>query len=384
MKRLLPFSFYLVYFSGAVFLQPFVIVYFQELGFSGAQIGFLAAMTPLIFMLGAPLWTGLADATHRHKLIMSITVVVSAVIAGLFPLVNSFILVVPIVIVYALFAAAIIPFADSATMSMLGDEKAMYGRVRLGGTLGWGLFAPLAGLIIQGYGIRWAFWGFSIFLIFSLFIVHKFSFVQVPKRESFVRDIRLVLADQRWMLFLALSFVAGVGFAIVSSFLFPYMRELNISKATMEVSLTIATISELPVLFFANFLLMRIKARGLLVLAVLITGLRLLLYAILNYQTGILGFQLLNGMTYPMFWVAGVSYANAISPDGMKSTAQGLLGAMVSGFGAAAGGLMGGLLLGGVGGQGLFLYTGVFVLLSLLVIILLERRQRTAQFQDLA
>ena len=147
--------FYLVYYASAVFFQPFVILYFQELGFTGTQIGLLAGAIPLVFMLSAPLWTGIADASNRHKLIMSVAIVVTAFLTSLFSQIKTFIPILPIVLLYAVFAAPIISFADSATMAMLADNKEMYGRVRLGGTFGWGLVAPLAGLIIQRYGIRW-------------------------------------------------------------------------------------------------------------------------------------------------------------------------------------------------------------------------------------
>ncbi len=379
MKRTWPFMFYLVYFAAAVFLQPNIVVYFQKLGFTGTQIGLLASLVPLIVMLGAPLWTGLADAKNRHKLIMSMAIIVSVVTASIFPLVNSFSLIIPLVILNALFAAPIISFADSATISLLGDDKGMYGRVRLGGTFGWGLVALLAGPIIGAYGIRWAFWGYSAILIFTLFISQKFTYTQKPKQESLAGDIRLVLIDKRWVLFLALAFVGGIALTTINIFLFPYMDELNINNTTRNIALTIATVSELPILFFANYLLKRFKAYGLLLMAMLVTGLRLLLYGVLNFQTGILVFQLLNGMTFPLFWVAGVSYANEISPEGMKATAQGLFGAMAVGFGAAAGGLAGGLLLGSIGGRGLFLSIGVFTLLSLLVIFFVERTQRAHQ-----
>jgi MFS family permease len=79
--------------------------------------------------------------------------------------------------------------------------------------------------------------------------------------------------------------------------------------------------------------------------------------------------------------VAGVSYANEISPEGMKSTAQGLFGAMVSGFGAAVGGFAGGLLIEAIGGRWLFLSAGVFVLASTLLITLARRSRHIPQTQ---
>jgi uncharacterized membrane protein YfcA len=58
----------------------------------------------------------------------------------------------------------------------------------------------------------------------------------------------------------------------------------------------------------------------------------------------------------------------------MSATAQGLFGAMVFGFGAAAGGFIGGLLLESIGGQGMYFVFGVMVLVSVAIITLFERR----------
>jgi PPP family 3-phenylpropionic acid transporter len=373
MKRTWPFVFYLIYFAAAVFIQPNLVLYLQTLHFSGLQIGILASLVPLVIMVGAPLWTSLADANNQHRLIMSVTILVTVLTASFFPFVNRFGSIIPLIILYALVAAPIIPFADSATMAMLAENKEMYGRVRLGGTIGWGAVALLAGPIIGAYGIRWAFWGYAAIMIFTLLISQKFSYAKKPHYESLVGDLRGVLSDKRWALFLTLAFVAGIAFTIVNSFLFPYMEELKINSTTKYIAITISTISELPILFFANHLLKRFTAYGLLLLAVAVTALRLVLYAAFSSQNGILAFQFLNGMTFPIFLVAGVAYANEISPEGMKSTAQGLFGAMVSGFGAAVGGLAGGLLLEGIGGQSLFFYTGLFVVASVLVIWLVEK-----------
>jgi PPP family 3-phenylpropionic acid transporter len=379
MKRALPFTFYFAYFAAAAFLQPYIIVYFDTLGFSGAQIGVLAGMVPLVIMVGATLWTGLADAKMRHKLIMSITILVSVITVVVTPFIKSFAFLIPIVFMYALFAAPVSPFADSATLFMLGDKKDLYGRVRLGGTIGWGLFAPLASVVIDRYGIRWAFWGNATIMIFTLIICQSFAFEQSGEREPMQANIRKILNDRRWGLFLSLLFLGGVAFSAVNSFLFPYMIELGMSGITRGIAITIATISELPVLFFSNYLIDRYKALGLLFIGMFITGLRMILYAVLNFQAGILIFQLLNGLTSPLVLVAAVSYANEIAPEGMKATAQGLVGAAMFGFGAAAGGAAAGLLRGGMGGQAMFLLIGIAVLLGVGGIFILEKHQNARQ-----
>lgn len=383
MKKTVPFMFYLLYFAAASFSMPFVILYFQELGFNGAQIGVLAGMVPLISLVGAPLWTGLADAKGQHKLIMSLTILGAILFTAIFPLIKALAPIIIAVFFYALFSSPVTSFADSATMSMLAGEKAMYGRVRLGGTIGWGLVAPLAGIIIQSYGLRWAFWGYAVIMILVLIVSQKFTFGSNMANVSLKGDIRKMLTNRRWTFFLCLAFVGGVAFASINNYLFPYMEELGTSRSIMSIALTISTIGELPILFYANRLLKRFGAYGMLGLGMTVTGVRLLLYAWLNFPAGILVFQLLNGMTFPMVWVAGVSYADESAPDGMKATAQGLFGAMVFGFGAAAGGLLGGLILGSIGGRWMYLIFGSLVLASVGVITLLERADRSRRARSL-
>jgi uncharacterized membrane protein YfcA len=57
----------------------------------------------------------------------------------------------------------------------------------------------------------------------------------------------------------------------------------------------------------------------------------------------------------------------------MKSTAQGLFGAMVLGIGAAVGGLLGGWMLESIGGEWMYLIFGSLVLICVGLITLVER-----------
>lgn len=142
------------------------------LGFTGAQIGLLTGITPLITLFSVPLWTGLADMTRRHRLVMSLALLVGVSMMLLFPLLNAFAPVLLAAVLFNAFFAPVSSFADSATMAMLADEKEMYGRIRLGGTIGYGLTAPIAGMLVQKHGLKWAFWGCAA-LFFLAFIVSQ-------------------------------------------------------------------------------------------------------------------------------------------------------------------------------------------------------------------
>jgi PPP family 3-phenylpropionic acid transporter len=382
MRKIYPFSFYLLYFGANACILPYMVLYYQSLGFSGAQIGFLFAISPLITLVGAPFWTGIADTTHRHRLIMSITLLASVGLAALFPFTRTITAVFVLLSLFSLMVAPINAFADTATMTMLGDQKNMYGRVRSGGTIGWGVVAPIAGIVIARYGLNWAFWSYATLLFIGFLISQRFVFSEVKQQVSIKHGMRELFSNQRIVLFLITAFATGMALTSINSFLSAYMGGLGIGKATLGFALAIATISELPVLFFADRLLAKLKPHGLLILSMFATTIRLFLYVIFDSVTGILVFQLINGFTFAALWVAGVSYINENAPPGLSATTQGVFGATVFGFGSAAGGFLGALLLEQVGGAQMYTIFGALMLLMLIVYILLERRLPKIQYAE--
>ena len=377
MKKIWTFSFNVLSFAAFAFVAPFIVLYYQALGFTGTQIGLLTGIVPLITLVSAPLWTGLADATHRHRLILSLGILGVVAIAAVIPLFSGFVPVFAAMVLLYIFFSPITPLADSATMFMLGDEKEMYSRIRLGGTIGFGVAAYISGLLVQNFGLKIAFWGFAALLFLNLFVSQKLVFGQLEADSPVRGRARSLLANPRWILFLTIAFVGGVGMAAYNNYLFPYMKELGASESTMGLALTFGMISEIPILFFGNRLIKFFKPYRLLLLSLVVTGLRLILFAVSGTPTLVLAFNLLNGLTFPAMWVAGVTYADENAPPGMSATAQGLFSAMVMGFGVAVGGFTGGLLLDKVGGRALYYIFGVAVL-ALIAIVALVWRQLPA------
>ncbi len=376
MNKVWPFSFNLLFFAGVAFVAPYLVLYYQNLGFSGTQIGLLTGLTPLITLFSAPLWTNLADRTGQYRLMMGLVLLAAATAVFIFPTLQAFALVLLFVGLFNVFFAPVSSFADSATMSMLGPRKAMYGRIRLGGTIGFGLMAPIAGAVAQSYGLKFAFWGGAFFFFMALLASQKLTFAAAPGGGSAPvgPGARRLLVSRRWVLFLTLAFAGGLSVAASNNYFFPYMKELGAQETTMGLALTIATISEVPIFYFGNRLILRFGAYGLLMLSLVISGLRLILLAFTSLPVLVLFIQLLGGMTFPATWLAGVSYADAYAPEGMRATAQGLFGAMVFGFGTAVGGFLGGPLLEEQGGRGLFLVFGIVVLVTTTIVALFSRQ----------
>jgi len=368
MKRIWPFTFYFLYFAAFASLLPFFVLFYQQLGFNGAQIGLLAGLPPLITLAGAPFLTGVADSTQQHRLIMGMGIAVAIIVMMIMPSLKSFAIVFCLIVIFNIFLSPVSPLADSATMSMLGDERIMYGRVRLGGTIGWGLFAPIAGTLVENYSLRIAFLVFCAIMLINFFVSQKFVFGEPEEHARNRGGIRTLLTNRRWIFFLLTAFLGGVGAFSVASYLFPYMAELGASETTMGIALTIATLTEIPVFFFGHHLVKRFTAHGLFMLALLLIGIRSLFYAVVDTPFLVFIVQAFGGTIFPAMWLAGVSYADENAPAGLKSTAQGLFGAVSFGFGSAVGGFLGGLMLENLGGRGMFLVLGIIILVGLAVI----------------
>jgi PPP family 3-phenylpropionic acid transporter len=368
MKKIWPFTFYFLFFSAFASLLPFFVLFYQGLGFSGAQIGLLTGVPPLITLIGAPFGTGLADSTGRHKLIMGVGLTAAIVVVLLLPSFTSFAVIFVLIALFNIFMSPIGSLSDSATISMLGEHRAMYGRIRLGGTLGWGLFAPIAGVLVLKYGLNIAFWVFAWIMFLNLLVSRKFSFGKPEEHASDHGGIRALTTNRRWVFFLLFAFLGGVGAFSVASYLYPYMSELGADSRQMGVALTIATLTEIPVFFFGDRLVKRFGSYGLFMIALVFIGIRSLLFAVASTTFMVWIVQIFGGMIFPAMWVAGVAYADENAPAGLKSTAQGLFGAVMFGFGSAISGFVGGVLLESIGGRAMFLVFGMIILVGLTLI----------------
>ncbi|HUE98802.1 MAG TPA: MFS transporter, partial [Anaerolineales bacterium] len=317
--------------------------------------------------VASPFWTGLADSKRWHKFVMGLGIAVAVLAIFLLQSFTSFVVVFALIILFNTFLSPVPALADSATMNMLGKERAMYGRIRLGGTIGWGMFAPIAGVLIQNNGLHAAFWSFSVIMLVNFFISQRFVHGSHGEAVSNHGGIRTLLTNRRWIHFLFLAFLGGIGAFSVASYLFPYMAELGANESTMGVASAIATLTEIPIFFFGNRLVKKFGSYGLLILALVLLGIRSLLYGVVSTPFMVLILQAFGGTIFPALWLAGVSYADENAPLGLKSSAQGLFGAMMFGVGSAVAGFAGGLLLESIGGRGMFFVLGVTIFAGLAI-----------------
>jgi PPP family 3-phenylpropionic acid transporter len=374
-----PAAFYFLYFAAIAAAVPFLALYYQSLGFSGGEIGLLFGISPLVTLFASPFWTGLADIGQRHKHVLYVTIVGVVGLMATIPTIRTFGLLFPTIIIFAFFSAPIVSLVDSATLSMLGKRRDLYGRIRILGTIGWGLSAPLVGILLQRFGLQWMFWVYALLMALNLFTVRYITFAHNASATPFWHGVRSLLANRRWVLFLLMAFMAGIGFAQHNNYMSVLMQNLGASKSAIGIAMTVSILSELPIMFFSGLLLRKFKAQGLLFVALAASGLRCILYSLAGSPQAMIAIQLGHGLTFPLLWIAGVTYASENAPTGLGATAQGLFGATVVGFGVATGSLLGGFLLDRMSIAGMYGTVGAIILVSLVVFLLINHGLKIAE-----
>src|SRR5262245_12092764 len=113
MKKIWPFIFYCLYFAAFASLMPFFVLFYQRLRLSGAQIGLLTGIPPLITLVATPFWTSLADAKRWHKLVMGMGMAIAILIFFVIHSFTSFAIVFTLIIVYTTFFSPVPSLADS-------------------------------------------------------------------------------------------------------------------------------------------------------------------------------------------------------------------------------------------------------------------------------
>jgi PPP family 3-phenylpropionic acid transporter len=376
--------FYFFQYAAGSSLFPFLALFYEQLGIAGTQIGLLVAIPQLVTLFGGSLWGGLADATQQHGRLLRVAIVLVIILTLVLSRVTAFWLLIAVIVVLAFFRTPIGPLVDNSVLELLGERRAQYGKLRLWGAVGWGVAAPVVGRLVERFGLTASFYAYALLMLGGLIVSWWLPISRTGIGQDYFRGLRRLVADPRWLSFLVFLSVGGMTLSVVHNYLFLYLDDIGASSSLMGLSLTVATLGELAAFLSSDRLLLRLGTRRLLVVSLLAHVVRVSLYSVLRVPWLVLPVQLLHGLSFSAMWVACVSYANQIAPEGMGATAQGLLNGVFFGLGGALGALSGGFAYERFGFAVMFRLAAVLGLLGVLLFVVTSRKRVFGPGKDLA
>lgn len=235
--------------------------------------------------------------------------------------------------------AVVVSVGDAICFEMLGDKPQRYGHQRLWGSVGWGSFSIISGLLIDKFSEGQAAKNYSVgfylmagLIVLDMVVSSKLKYSQTKLSSNILKDVGQIFTSFRVVVFFLWCIVVGLGTAMVWNFLFWHLEDLGTQegcdygdrmKTLQGLVMGIQCFGgELPFFFISGKLLKKIGHVHAMSLVLLGFGVRFFLYSLLKNPWYVLPVELLNGVTFGVFYATMASYASIVAPPGTEATLQ--------------------------------------------------------------
>jgi PPP family 3-phenylpropionic acid transporter len=341
---------------------PYLQVLLRDLGYDARTIGTVQGTLEVLTVLSPPLWGLLADRLGRPRLLLTVGVVVSAAVFGLFSRADTAAGAVAVAVAFGLFYRPLIPLTAALTFQYIRVHGGDYGTVRVAGSLAFSA-VTLAMALLGGAGSAEAI--FAAFLIASC--LHLGGVALLPADRRCARhlaarapglDLRVFLS-RRFVFFTLAALLGRLAMASYYHFFSLFVREA-LHFPSPGYLWMIGPLCEVPVILFSRRIIARVGVRGLFAAGMIGVVVRLGCYAFVTSPWQVLPLQFLHALTFGAYHVASVTYVARLVPTHMQASAQTIFSSLTVGLGGLAGGVLGGVLVQAWGFSAMYgLYSAV-------------------------
>ena len=337
--------YFLVFCCTAAWL-PIFADFLKDRGLSGLLSSVILSITPFLMFLVQPYVGLLADRYgYRRVLQWSSALAALSYLGYLGP--GGFVYLATITVLMAIFYNTLQPVLDGLALQLSqADERFSYGTLRIAGAAGWAFMGIVVGHSIYevNTSVIFIFSALSMLLTFIIAwsLPHE-SGTTHEKQISF-KGFTHLLGNRTILFILAFAFLVSAGATTIWNFYSIYLHELKASSKLVGLGLSIQGLAELPLFYFSARIIARLGLKTTLAITVLVTALRMALYAWIKTPEWVILVELTHGISWSLFWVVCVEYLNRLVQVEWRVTGQSLLYAAFLGAGAIVGNLWTGWL----------------------------------------
>jgi PPP family 3-phenylpropionic acid transporter len=378
---------FFVFWCGAAAFLPYIGVYYESVNLKGGQIGQLNSIPYFVSFFSSIIFAFLSDVTRRHKLVLTFCVLGITGVLFVYPSARTFAAFVPIVLAYSLLHAPISPILDETALASL-EKPEHYGKIRVGGSIGWGIMVLITGYLIDHLSlglpiIFYIYIFFNFILLINIGImpsIHRHS--TAPAKPVSPKRVWEMIKQPGFMLFMLVIIVWGIGESSISNFLFLHIKNLGGSSTLMGVALSISLIGEIVTFTFAHKIQARFGPHKMVLAAFVVLFTWLTGLSLIRNPNAIPFFQIFGGAGFALLQSGSVAYVDQHAPREIGTTAQAVRGALYFGLGAGIGAIISGMLYESSGSVFLFRtmsFVSVGGFLFGIVAYLIEHRRNLAK-----
>lgn len=278
--------------------------------------------------------------------------------------------------------------ADTATLTSLEGALHKYGKVRLWGSLGWGVGGFTVGSAVStSYSTRCngeiiidyfpCFYVYAVAMGMAFLSATQFRYsgktedlIECPDSSGLKNAIK-VLRSPQYCFLLVIAFYCGSATGFIETFLFWYLHEMGGGQFLFSVINGINCAGEVCVFLVTDRMISCFGHLNIIYLALVCYSLRFIYFYTVTSPWWVIPAELLQGITTAALWASCVSYVG-LHP-GASHTLQGILNGVYMGLGFAAGGFVGGGVVHLVGMRNAFLVYSVISFVICIIFYLLNK-----------
>jgi MFS transporter, PPP family, 3-phenylpropionic acid transporter len=317
---------------------PILADYLKDRGLNGIQIGLVLAITPALMFLVQPVYGVLADRLGYKRCLLFSTFL-AAISYCLYLFEGGFWYLLLVTVFMSLFYNTIQPLLDSLSLKLVqSNPKFSYGTLRIAGAAGWAFTGILTGQVIDAINTT------AIFIIsaISMFLTFLFALSLAPDKEITIErqsfsNVKNILGNKTLVLLLLGVFLISAGTSTIWYFYSTYMKQNGASASLVGYGLSLQGLCELPLFYFSAKIIARLGIKTALLITIMASVLRMLLYSVIKSPQLALFIEILHGISWSLFWVVCVEYVNMLIKEEWRATGQSLLYAAYYGAGIIVG-----------------------------------------------
>ncbi|MDQ0195610.1 MFS transporter [Paenibacillus wynnii] len=359
-------GFNFLYFALLAMFIPFLPVYLGEQGLNPAQIGFIIGTGGFVTLIAQPLWGMISDKTKTIRKVLLVLLLCSAVFGYLLYDSSSYVQLILFAMLLYFFLMPIDPLTESLNFRIAEASGISYGSIRTYGALGYGVMALLTGYMMTYYGAHSLALLFAGISVISFIVSWIMPDAPVTGKPVTLSSLKIFLSNKETLLFLVLVFISSVPARMNDTFLGVYIRELGGSPELVGQAWFLAAGSEI-IVFALSFWWLR-KGKELIIIS--FSGafyfIRFFLSAWITDPHLLVYLQILQLLTFPVFYSAAIQYLYRIVPEEWRATGQTVLALLFFGVSGILASYVGGALYESFGGQILYLSVSAMSFLGML------------------
>jgi PPP family 3-phenylpropionic acid transporter len=364
------------YFSLLAIFISFLPIYLADRGLSHAQIGLLIGTGSLIGILSQPFWGMISDSYKTIKKIILVTLGISVVVGfAVFELSHFSVLFTLVAAMYFFFLPTD-PLTESLNYRLAEQYRVSFGSVRMYGAVGYASASLIVGIAIDGLGMESLSLLFVAYGLLTLLLILAVPDAPAVKKPVSLRDLGRFFAYPSTLRFFLLVLVAATPHRTNDSFLGVFVQSLGGSAGLVGQAWFYAAISEVAFFALSGWLLQKGNEIRWITLATGVYALRYLLCAMVTDPRWVVCLQLLQGVTFAVFYSASIQYLYRVIPEEWKATGQTALAVIFFGISGIIGSFAGGWVFGHFGGAALYAGMSLVSFVSFLFSLTLWKKEQ--------